>query len=94
MANFIVRHKVEDYGKWKPVFDAHAATRKAAGCKGGRLFRNSDNPNEIIVVWDWDSVENAKKFAGSVDLRETMMKAGVADHPDLYFLEEIEKIAF
>ena len=92
MANLIVRHKVEDYAKWKPYFDGDAANRKAAGSQGGRLYRNANDPNELIVVWDWDSLDNAKAFAGSPELRETMMKAGVADHPDIYFLEEVERV--
>ncbi|MGH2521193.1 MAG: AAA family ATPase, partial [Anaerolineales bacterium] len=29
MAHFIVRHKVQDYAKWKPIFDEHSATRQA-----------------------------------------------------------------
>ena len=92
MAHFIIRHKVEDFAKWKPVFDAHSAVRKPAGSHGGRLFRNADNPNELIIVWDWDSLDNARTFAASPDLRETMQKAGVADMPDVWFLEEIERV--
>lgn len=93
MAHMIIRHKVEDYGKWKAVFDAHSTTRKAGGCRGGHLFRNADNPNELIIVWDWDTLENARKFAASPDLREVMGKAGVSDRPDVYFLEEVERLA-
>ena len=92
MSHFIVRHKVEDYAKWKTVFDEHGATRQAGGGQGGLLFRNADNPNELIVLWDWDSLDNARKFAASPDLRETMQRAGVADHPDIYFLEDVEKV--
>ena len=46
MALTLVRHKVADYGKWKEAFDAHSATRKASGSKGGRLFRNANDENE------------------------------------------------
>jgi heme-degrading monooxygenase HmoA len=94
MAQLIVRHKVEDYARWKLHFDAHSDARKAAGSQGGRLFRNANDPNELVIILDWDSVDNAQKFAQSDDLRETMMKAGVADHPDVYFVEEVEKVAY
>ena len=40
---------------------------------------------------EWDSVENAKKFAGSDDLREKMQEVGVTDRPDMYFLNEDER---
>lgn len=93
MAYLLVRHKVKDYSKWKTVFDEHAATRKTSGSKGGRLFRNADNPNETLILFEWESIEKAKKFAQSEDLKKTMLKAGVSDKPDVYFIEEVEKVS-
>jgi heme-degrading monooxygenase HmoA len=92
MPYLIIRHKVEDYAKWKPVFDAHGATRQANGSKGGRLFRNADDPNETVILFEWDDLEKARQFAQSDDLRQAMQRAGVADRPDVYFLEEVEQI--
>jgi heme-degrading monooxygenase HmoA len=88
MTNVIVRHKIRDWDTWKPIFDEHGATRKAAGSKGCRLFRSAGDPNEVILLFDWDSLENAKRFVESQDLREVMERAGVVDIPDVYFLEE------
>jgi len=88
MATLLVRHKVHDYAKWKPLFDEHGTTRQASGSQGGRLFRNADDPNEVIAIFEWDDLEKARQFAQSDDLRETMQRAGVADRPDVYFLEE------
>lgn len=90
MPYVLIRHKVEDYGKYKTIFDQHAATREASGSQGGRLFRNANNPNEIVSLIEWDDLEKAQQFAQSDDLREKMQHAGVADHPDVYFLEEVE----
>jgi heme-degrading monooxygenase HmoA len=92
MPYMLVRHKVEDYEKWKPVFDGHQATRSESGGKGGFLFRNADDPNEIIILLEWPDLEDARRFAQSEDLRETMQRAGVAEQPDIYFLEEVEKV--
>ncbi len=93
MAYLLVRHKVKDYDKWKTVFDEHATTRKASGSKGGRLFRNADNPNETVILFEWESIEKARKFANSEDLQKTMQRAGVSDKPNVYFLEEVEKVS-
>ena len=41
MPYVLVRHKIEDYAKWKPVFDEDATARRASGSKGGQLFRNA-----------------------------------------------------
>ena len=60
---------------------------------GGRLFRSADNPDEVIIIFEWESIEKAKKFAQSEDLRKTMQRAGVNDKPDVYFLEEVERVS-
>jgi len=92
MAYLIVHHSVEDYAKWKPVFDEHAASRKASGSKGGHLFRNPDNPNELFILFEWDDLERARQFTRSDDLREAMQRAGVVGMPDLHFLEKVEDV--
>jgi heme-degrading monooxygenase HmoA len=93
MPYLIVRHKVRDYAKWKSAFDEHGATRKANGSKGGRLYRSAADPNELVVLFEWEDLDKAQQFAQSEDLRETMERAGVAGQPDLYFLEEIESFS-
>jgi hypothetical protein len=39
------------------VFDADATARKAGGSKGGRLFRSANNPNEVVILFEWDNKE-------------------------------------
>jgi len=93
MPYILVRHQVEDYAKWRPVFDEHGTTRQASGSKGGRLFRNAHNPNELIILLEWNDLEGLQQFAQSEDLRAAMQRAGVADQPDVYFLEEVEQVS-
>lgn len=92
MPFLLVRHKVKNYDMWKPVFDEHGAVRKASGSKGGYLYRNKDDLNEVVVLLEWDTLEKAKEFASSEDLRETMQRAGVIDKPDIYFLDEAKRV--
>lgn len=93
MPYLLIRHKVKNYDKWKPVFDEHGAARRLNGSKGGHLFRNADNPDETIILLEWDSLDKARKFAQSEDLRKTMQRAGVSDKPDVYFLDEVERVS-
>jgi heme-degrading monooxygenase HmoA len=88
MPYILIRHKIEDYAKWRPDYDEHGATRKAGGCKGTHVFRNAENPNEIVILLEWDELENARQFIQSEDLREAMQRAGVADQPDIYILDD------
>jgi heme-degrading monooxygenase HmoA len=91
MAYILVQQSVEDQKKWKAVFDEHETVRKAAGSKGGLVFRNADDPNHITVLLEMDSLEHARAFAGSSELREAMQKAGVTGPPNVIFLDEIDK---
>lgn len=89
MANLLVHHKVQDYNKWKPFFDEHSSFRAQNGSKGGKVFRNANDPNDLFILFEWDSVENIQKFAQSDNLKETMAKAGVIGMPDVHILEEV-----
>ena len=88
MVHLIVRHKVADYPRWKEAFDGHLSTRKAAGEVGSRILLSVDDPREVTIVLDWDSLERARKFATSDDLKQTMQKAGVIGDPDVRYLED------
>lgn len=91
MAFLIVHHTVEDYDKWKGVFDEHAASRKEHGSRGARVFRSGNNPNEVVAITEWDSLDAAHKFAESPGLGEAMQRAGVTSRPDLFFIEEVDQ---
>lgn len=93
MPYVLVRHKIEDYAKWRPVFDDDAKDRRAGGSQGGQLFRNAHDPNEILVIFEWDTMDKAQKFVESPQLAAKMQQAGVTDRPDVYFLEEVEKLS-
>lgn len=88
MIHVIVRHKVADYGRWKESFDSHLASRKAAGEVGSRILQSVDDPREVTILLDWDSLERARKFAGSDDLKQAMQQAGVVGDPDVRFLQD------
>jgi hypothetical protein len=91
MGMMIVRHKVRDYGQWRPIFDSHADTQKRAGLINPRVYHSADsNKSEIVVVFDTEDTKRAKDFAASADLKEAMEKAGVLDTPTIYFLESID----
>jgi hypothetical protein len=42
MTYVLVIHKVEDFDKWKSVYDEDGATRKDKGSKGAFVFRNAN----------------------------------------------------
>ncbi len=88
MAHLLIRHKVKDYPAWKKVFDGFIDTRRAGGEKSYQILHTDDDSNNLVSIFEWNSLENAKKFTSSSELKEAMGNAGVVDHPDIYFLEE------
>jgi hypothetical protein len=86
MVHVLIRHKVQDFDKWKPAYDAHQQARAAAGLQDLHLWHNIDEPNEIVLLFEVADVEKAKAFARSSDLKERMRDAGVMGAPDIFFL--------
>jgi hypothetical protein len=37
-------------------------------------------------------MEKARQFVQSKDLREAMQRAGVSEQPDMYFLDDVERV--
>jgi quinol monooxygenase YgiN len=92
MMHVLVRHKVSDFNRWKEAFDSHLATRKRAGETGFRLFHSADDPREVVLLLDWRSAEEARKFMTSEELRSAMEKAGVVGSPEVHYLEDIHTV--
>jgi hypothetical protein len=60
MMHMLVRHRVADFAKWKPVYEAHLWARQKAGLKEERLFRNADDPNEVLLLFSVEDVDKQK----------------------------------
>jgi hypothetical protein len=72
MALILTRIEVGDYDAWKPMFDQDlpGARRSATG---HRLFRNTQNPNEVFIQIEFDSTEDA------LVAQERLRSSGVLD---------------
>ncbi len=91
MTHVLVNHKVNDYPKWKAVFDGFVDTRKAGGEKAFTIFHPDNDPNNLTLLFEWDNRQNAEKFMSSPKLKETMQRAGVAEEPHIQFLDQAAK---
>lgn len=91
MASMFVKHRVADYGKWKPVFDQHESARKEYGFTGHSLHRDPDDPNVLVIALRVADVKRAREFAQSETLRSAMQRAGVEGPPDIWFGEDVEE---
>jgi len=75
------RHKVADYAKWKPNYDAHDSMRLANGIHSYVIGRGVQDSNMILVAVKVDDVAKAKAFAKDPSLKQAMQKGGVKGTP-------------
>jgi hypothetical protein len=72
VAFMMTRIATGDYEVWKPMFDKDVpGARRSA--RGHRIFRSADDPNEVFIQVEFDSLEEA--VAG----RERLLASGVLD---------------
>jgi heme-degrading monooxygenase HmoA len=89
MVYVLAKLKVENYETWKTFFDKRSDTRKESGSKEAHLFRNSDDPNEVLILFIWDTKENAQKYMESENLRKYLKNAG-SELKNVTYLDEQE----
>jgi heme-degrading monooxygenase HmoA len=90
MKYVLIIHEVEDYQKWKLVFDNAADIRKEAGEISYQLLKFEYDANQIVHFSVWVSLENARKFFESDELVQIRKDAGVKA-PQFIYLENLEE---
>jgi heme-degrading monooxygenase HmoA len=85
MIRLFVRHNVHDYAAWRKGYDAFDPVRTTLGVRGQAVYRSVDDGNDVTVWHDFDSLDAAKAFASSNELKTAMKEAGVAEPPTIWF---------
>jgi hypothetical protein len=91
MAFILTRINVGDYDRWKPMFDQDTPGARSEA-KGHRILRNADAPNEVFLMIEFASSDEAQ--AG----RTKLLASGVLDrfddkdNPKVF--EDAEQVAY
>jgi quinol monooxygenase YgiN len=88
MTRVFIRHKIKNYAKWRVVFDAFKKTRKAGGEKSFKIGHAAGQPNNLCLLFTWESVDKAKAFLRSKELKAAMQEAGVREKPEIHIFED------
>jgi heme-degrading monooxygenase HmoA len=62
--------------------------RSTNGELSEQIYRDASDPNKVTLVFKWDSLDNARRYAQSPELKAAMQNAGVESH-SVNFLNEI-----
>ena len=68
MPTLAVQLAIGDYAKWRPVFDKHKPLRDKAGLTNVRVYRDADNPTEVIV---WGETSDVAKVRNPWEARRS-----------------------
>jgi len=82
---------VTEFDRWHSTFKGNASHRAEHGERGYQIFQIADDPNEIVLLFEWDDDSDPRAYFESDETRETMSEAGVISPPDLTELEKVEQ---
>ena len=83
----IVRHTVADYPAWRVVYDEVDPLRVGHGCTAQRVLQLPGDPNDVVAIHDFPTVEQAEAFAEDPALKEAMGRGGVTGPPRIEIFE-------
>jgi quinol monooxygenase YgiN len=79
MPHVLVHQRIEEFDRWKEVFDRLGPARAAASCRSTAVFRNRQDPHEVVVLFEFADLTQAKEHMSSPELRAAWRDAGVTD---------------
>ena len=80
-ALLVVKHDVADFGQWHAGYSAMAQTQKDMGVREESVHQAPGQPNTVLVLHSFDSVDAANAFLAAPELAEAMQKFGVVGEP-------------
>lgn len=88
MIRMFVRHPVRDFTAWKRHYDGFDEERTEKGVRAEAVFQAAEDPNDVTVWHDFDTLDEAHEFASWGRLGEVMEEAGVSGEPTIWFTRE------
>ncbi|MET0144903.1 MAG: hypothetical protein ABW122_14050 [Ilumatobacteraceae bacterium] len=82
-------HEVPDYERWKRAFDRGMELIVSPGMLAHRLYHATDAADEVLVAFDFDTLENAEAFLASAD-QAWLDNAGLDVYPPVFVGRPVE----
>lgn len=91
MTYMLGKASVEDFDEWQSKFEEYDDYRTEHGQRGYQVLQSVEDPNELVVLFDWDDAENARALFASEEMRERLAAAGVKGQPETAFYEKVDE---
>ena len=84
-------HAVPDYDRWVEV--VLETKQHMPGVRRMTVHRSIDEPNEIMVELEVESIEIARSVVGSPRLREFLDRAGIDIYPPVFVGQQVDELS-
>lgn len=93
MVHILATVNIEELEKFISVFATRGAKMRAKhGNTGTRVFTVQDNPNEVRVLFIWESKAAFERFQNDPEVKATMQASGTLGRPKVVFLDLLAEL--
>ena len=81
--NLTLHFKVKDFNAWQTSYNGNEKNRASAGITKSKVFRNTDDANDVLLLQDVADVSKARTWYGTSEMKAVMEKSGVVGSPSI-----------
>lgn len=70
----ILRRRLKDFDSWKKIATEKVSLRAEHGSRGATVYRSAANPNDVIVVFDWDETKPYQAYFNRPDVSQFLQE--------------------
>ena len=85
----LVRNRVQDFDRWRRVFDAQAEAQPSAGMRLLRMWRSADDDNDVFFLMHVEDRATVEAYMGTPESAAAGVEAGVVDG-EVWFIDEVD----
>lgn len=88
MPTVIISHKVENYKKWREIYEQDKERHSQAGLREIVAGQKTDEPNMVYMIFEASDAAKVKEMMQDEQLKDLMDEAGVISKPELIIIEK------
>ena len=85
-----IEHPVPDYNGWKRAFDSDPVGREKAGVRRYQILRPVDNPNNVIIHLEFDTLNQAEALLAALRNIWRNVEGKIMMTPQVQIVEAVE----
>jgi hypothetical protein len=63
---------------------------RQAGVTSSTVWQSADDPNDVTILNDFPTIEQARAFAASGELKDAMRNSGLKGPPQVWFAAKVK----